>query len=162
MAHDEVNLRLYCCRLQLDQYQHYIDEQTLPLQVIEHLAGEAALYHLRACYQSYLKELAATYQLPINESLDSVLPLVSLMSAQGHVAAELNQLLQLERQQGSWLALLAEVPSLVASVVKVGPQRSEIRLNQASGTKLALSGLISTYSQLKQLIESQRNLTQEW
>ena len=159
---DEVNLRLYCCRLQLEQYQQYLNAAELPLTVIRHLAGEAACIHLQRCYQAYLLELGQAYNVSA-AGCCSAQPLAALMAEQGISAAEITQLCELESDAASWLSALLAAAGPVSAPAEVKQQPSaQIRLTALEPSMLDLEALQTAYESLSQLIEGQRSLTQEW
>ena len=159
---DEVNLRLYCCRLQLQQYEQLLIAADLPVSVIRHLAGEAACLHLQRCYQAYLLELGQAYNVDA-AGCGSAGSLASSMAEQGVSAAEISQFCELESDTNSWLsALLAAVGPVSAPTAAVPKSSAQIRLMALEPSMLDLEALQTAYESLSELIESQRSLSQEW
>ncbi|WP_019530186.1 DUF6586 family protein [Dasania marina] len=159
---DEVNLRLYCCRLQLEFYQQRLAAAELPVNVIRCWAGEAGLAHLQRAYQAYLLELAQAYNV-VAAGVTSARQLAPLMAAQNIIAAEMTQLCELEANEASWLSrLLAPTGAITAATTPQASSPDQIRLTALMPSMLDLEALQASHEALSQLIESQRSFTQEW
>lgn len=151
-SHNDVNQRLYCCRLQIEHYQQLLEQADLPVMVVHCLAGEAAVYHLQALYTSYLVELSEQYH--IAGSFISAEQLSRKLQS-----SEVSELVLLESDSSSWLSQLLNFSPGVNQ-----PQHLNVIASTVSdaSTVLSAAALQATLVELKQLIETQRALSQEW
>ncbi|PCJ92911.1 MAG: hypothetical protein COA46_02755 [Porticoccaceae bacterium] len=94
-----VNQKLFFCKLLLNQG---IAEEKKPIQ-LELALCQSALYQLECAYHHYLREIAATYQFNLAESIDSVEELASALESINKYPGEAQEILSLLGMDGSWL-----------------------------------------------------------
>lgn len=157
---EQVNHRLYCCRLQLDYYQSLLREQELPVPVIESMAGESLIYLLQRAFQAYLNELS----LSLNKGEcwhQGLEALADSLAADGIQSSNVSELLTLKSEPDSWLSVLTQK----LDVVQVKPVISvagDIPIRDVAPSLLSEKPLAAAFHGLGELIERQRLTSQEW
>lgn len=158
---EQVNHRLYCCRLQLDYYQSLLHEQKLPVAVIESMAGESLIYLLQRAFQAYLNELSLSLNNGEcwNQGLEG---LVDTLAAEGAESSNITELLTLMEAPDSWLSVLTQKLD-VAQEKPVVSMAGDIPLRRVEQpSMLSEKPLVTAFQGLSELIERQRLTSQEW
>lgn len=94
-----VNQKLYYSKLLLKQSQ----PETCGMPLLQEALYQSALYQLECGYRYYLREVAATYQFKLPESISVVEDLVAALSSINKHPAEAQEMASLEANPESWL-----------------------------------------------------------
>lgn len=154
-----VNQRLFHFHLQLKGGQS--SPELLSAQV------ESLCFHLVLAYRAYLYELAANYLLD-KSAVESAISLQQMLRSRQMESGEVNYLVQLEQQHGSWLFELLnsyrkiqQPPPAPAASSKGDINLFTIADNEVEGLP-TLQAVTAFGAALTDLIEQQRSGFDEW
>lgn len=165
------NQKLNFVRLHLDALQAAQASTAWSKHALIESYQESVLFHLVSAYSSLLREIAERYQLDV-ETITTLDELAAGFERSGFESPELNELLQLEANQDSWLHCLQKAyaacwcatdkarPSVAAA------SRSEIQVMQINPDHAGDADVFSEYqgwlANMRQLVEKMREGMQEW
>jgi hypothetical protein len=146
--------------------QRELDSKQLPAQLVEQALGESLLFHLRQCYQSYLLEVAESYNL-FPAKLENAISFKALLDEQGRNCAQVNELIALETSN-SWLSAMLQAPTSAILPTHARPAHDTIAAVQIENAdpEGPNNGLLARgklyLAALEALIDNQRGQLEEW
>lgn len=170
---DRVNQKLYFAHLlatcSVDGHSDTRQNPHLELALLE-----GAALHLRRAYHLYLQEVADNYQCPVERVFD-VASLNTTLSNLGKTPGEVQELINLEADAGSWLTQILTVlegrvvldasRAKPADVQSVNPSKESsiaaITLTDEVAPTLGVERVLAWHKAFSELIERQRELMVE-